>query len=174
LNLFQFTGTLAPSVGLGGTADILITADGNFSYAGAGPGMNDQKITVTAAAAPLCSLDVDGNGSVTAFRDGILIIRHLLGLTSTALTSGLNPVPNATTVAANINAILPLIDVNGNLPTSSTTAFQDGILLIRMMLGLNGTALTSGINLTAANSTRTTPAALINYINATCNTTFTP
>jgi hypothetical protein len=52
LNLFQFTGTLAPSVGLGGTADILITADGNFSYAGAGPGMNDQKITVTAAAAP--------------------------------------------------------------------------------------------------------------------------
>ena len=174
VNLFQFQGTLAPSVGLGGTAAVSIVSDGNFSYAGGAPGMANQTVTFTAVAAPLCSLDVDGNGSVTAFRDGILIVRHLLGLTSTALVSGLSPAPDATVVSNNINNILAAIDVNGNLPTAGTTAFVDGILLIRMMLGLNGTALTSGISLTSANSTRTTPAALVNYVNATCNTTFTP
>jgi hypothetical protein len=71
LNLFQFTGTLAPSVGLGGTADILITADGNFSYAGAGPGMNDQKITVTAAAAP--SITMSGGASRATHTGGALV-----------------------------------------------------------------------------------------------------
>lgn len=174
VNLFRFQATLLPGLTVGTTTDVTITADGNFSYAGTVPGMSDQKVTITAAAAPLCSLDVDGNGSVTAFRDGILIIRHLLGLTSTALVSGLTPAPDPAVVANNINNILSSIDVNGNLPTAGTTPFVDGILLIRMMLGLNGTALTSGITLTTANSTRTTPAALINYVNATCNTTFTP
>jgi hypothetical protein len=174
VNLFQFQGTLAPSVGVGGTAVVSIVSDGNYSYAGAAPGMANQTVTITAVAAPTCSLDVDGNGSVTAFRDGILIVRYLLGLTSTALVSGLSPAPDPTVVSNNINNILSSIDVNGNLPTAGTTAFVDGILLIRMMLGLNGTALTSGISLTAANSTRTTPAALVNYVNSTCSTTFTP
>ena len=174
VNLFQFQGTLAPSVGIGNTAVVSIISDGNHSYAGAAPGMANQAVTFTAIAAPVCSLDVDGNGSVTAFRDGILIVRHLLGLTSSALVSGMSPTPDPAVVSNNINNILSSIDVNGNLPNAGTTAFVDGILLIRMMLGLNGTALTSGISLTTANSTRIAATDLVNYVNSTCNTTFTP
>jgi hypothetical protein len=176
LKLFKFTATMAAGCTTPAlcTSTVELNSDGNYSYASATPGMTPKTFTIQGAAAPTCNLDVDGNGSVTAFRDGILIIRHLLGLTSSALISGLSPAPDPNVVATNVNNILSAIDVNGNLPTPGTTAFVDGILLIRMMLGLNGTALTSGITLTAANSVRSTPAALVNYVNQTCNTTFTP
>ena len=175
VNLFRFQATLAPGVPLASTTDITITADGNYSYAGpATPGMADQLVRITAAPAPNCNLDVDANGSVTAFRDGILILRHMLGLTSSALVAGITPAPDPTTVTNNVTAIMSLLDINGNLPSAGTTAFVDGILLIRMMLGLNGAALTSGITLNAGNSARFTSTDLVNYVNATCGTAYTP
>ncbi len=162
-----------------GSTNVVITTAGNISYANASNVDTNKSILVNAAAAPACNLDVDGNGSVTAFRDGILIIRHMLGLSGTSLVSGLSPVPDATTVTNNVTAIMSLLDINGNLPSAGTTPFVDGILLIRMMLNLNGTALTSGITvsgaaLSASNSTRSLPSALINYVNSTCSTSYVP
>lgn len=56
VNLFQFQGTLASSVGVGGTATVGFVSDGNFSYAGGAPGMADQLLTITAAAAPTIAI----------------------------------------------------------------------------------------------------------------------
>jgi hypothetical protein len=175
VNLFQFQGTLAPGVTVGSTTDIIVTAENNFSYAGATPGMLDQKVTVTAAAPPACSLDVDGVGGVVAFRDGLLILRHLLTFSGTALTAGMTgPVPDATLVANNINGMIGQLDINGNIPAAAPTPFQDGLLLLRMMLGFNGPSLTAGMTFNATNSQRFTSPDLINYVNATCGTSYPP
>lgn len=176
VNLFRFQGTLAPSVALASTTDVTITADGNVSYAGpATPGMADQVLRITAAPAPSCNLDVDGVGGVTPFRDGLLIVRHLLNFSGAALTAGITgPVPDAAIVANNINAIIGQLDINGNIPSAAPTPFQDGILLFRMMAGFNGPALTAGMTFNAGNSLRFTSPALINYVNATCGTSFPP
>ena len=37
---------------------------------------------------PPCALDVDGNGSIDALTDGLLLLRAMLGLTGTAVTNG--------------------------------------------------------------------------------------
>lgn len=176
VNLFRFQGTLAPGVVVATTTDVTITADGNFSYAGpTTPGMADQVVRVTAAAAPSCNLDVDGVGGVVAFRDGVLILRHLLTFSGAALTAGMTaPVPDPTLVANNINAMIGLLDINGNIPSAAPTPFQDGLLLLRMMLGFNGPALTAGMTFNATNSVRFTSPDLINYVNATCGTSFLP
>lgn len=57
VNLFQFQGTLATAVGIGNTATVQFVSDGNFSYATTTtPGMGDQTLTITAAAAPTIAL----------------------------------------------------------------------------------------------------------------------
>ena len=37
---------------------------------------------------PACDLDVDGNGTVDALTDGLIVVRAMLGLTGTAVTTG--------------------------------------------------------------------------------------
>ena len=37
---------------------------------------------------PVCNLDIDGNGSVDALTDGLMMMRAMFGLTGTAVTSG--------------------------------------------------------------------------------------
>ena len=37
---------------------------------------------------PPCDLDVDGNGTIDALTDGLMVVRAMLGLTGTAVTSG--------------------------------------------------------------------------------------
>jgi hypothetical protein len=162
-----------------GSTNVVLTTAGNFSYANTGNVDTNKTILVNAAAAPLCNLDVDGSGSVTPFRDGILIVRHMLGLSGASLISGLSPAPDAQTVTNNVTAIMSLLDINGSLPSAATTPFVDGILLVRMMLNLNGPALTSGVlvsgaPLSATNSTRFASSDLINYVNQTCSTSFAP
>lgn len=158
-----------------GTTNVVLTTAGNISYANTGNADTNKTIVVTAAAAPSCNLDVDGSGTVVALRDGLLILRHLLSFTGAALTSGMtSPTPDATLVANNINAILGSLDINGNIPALAPNALVDGLLLLRMMLTFNGPALTSGMTLNATNSIRFTSPDLINYVNATCGTSFAP
>jgi len=35
-----------------------------------------------------CAVDVDGNGTISAATDGLLLVRAMLGFTGTAVTSG--------------------------------------------------------------------------------------
>jgi len=46
------------------------------------------RISLAAPSGKRCSADIDGNGSVNATSDGLLLVRSLLGLSGTAVTAG--------------------------------------------------------------------------------------
>lgn len=173
VNLFQFRGTLAPAVGVGGTATVQFLSEGNFSYASTTPGMADQTLTITAAPAPSCNLDIDLSGGVnggrSAFVDGILIVRHLLNLTNTTLTNNLtitgtrNQPSDLTAYMAGINW-----DMTG---AGAQSAFRDGIILVRLMLNIPDATLLNGVTIPAG-ATFQTAAQIRANVNSKCGTTF--
>jgi hypothetical protein len=168
LKLFKFTANTAAGF-TSGTTTVSLESDGNYSYASTTPGYTNKSFSVSAGPAAACVLDVDANGSVTGFRDGLMILRNMAGLTGAAMVAGISGSPDPVAAAARIDAIRPLLDIDGN---GSVTAFRDGLILIRMMVGLNGAALTQGVVTTGA--TRTSSAQLVGYVNATCGTAYTP
>jgi hypothetical protein len=101
-------------------------------------------------------LDVDDNGAYDALTDGLLIIRYLFGLTGTSLTSGaigVGPLRSTPVeIAQYLDNVKPLLDVDG---VGGADAFTDGLMLIRYLFGLRGSALTAGA--VGAGATRTTP-----------------
>ncbi len=64
--------------------------------------------------APVCNLDIDRNGTITPFRDGILILRNMAGLTGAALVQGVAGSPDPNLVTPRIEAIKSLLDIDGN------------------------------------------------------------
>ena len=95
--------------------------------------------TSTALTPQSFNLDVDGDGRVTAFGDGLMLIRKLLGnsFSGDALTNKAIS-PNATRSTAEIHDFIQqgidagLMDFDLD---NRTTAFGDGLMLIRSMLG---------------------------------------
>jgi len=147
------------------------TATGNaaplLAIAGAATGLGTP-ITLAADSAggftalPKVTLDIDRNNSYDALTDGMLIVRHLSGLDSTALVGGALGA-NATRflaadIAQYIDGIKPALNVDGDLLSESPT---DGLLVLRYMLGLRGTALTTGA---LGASATWTPAQIETYI----------
>lgn len=172
VNLFRFQATLAPGVTVASTTDITITADGNFSYAGpATPGMTDQVVRITAAAAPACNLDVDGSGSVQALVDGVLIVRNMLGLSGTSLTSSLAFPPSATrTAPADIATFFAGQNYDSD-GSASQQALVDGVILVRLMLNLPDANLLTGVSFPPS-ATITTAAGIRANVNSRCGTSF--
>ena len=109
------------------------------------------------------SLDVDGNGTADALTDGLLMSRYLLGATGDALVE-YALAPNATrTDPQEIVDYLDvlqdtMLDPNGD---GLTTAFGDGVILSRYLLGYRDTQL---ISVTTPASTRTTGQAVADYL----------
>ncbi|MBL8310180.1 MAG: phage tail tape measure protein [Burkholderiales bacterium] len=103
--------------------------------------MTGGALTVTA---PPFTLDVDASGATgkyLATTDGLLIMRHLLGLTGAALSTG------ATSNTATRNDVLirsyllnvgTALDIDAN---GSYDAATDGLLVMRYLLGFRGSAL---------------------------------
>ncbi|HPG61833.1 MAG TPA: hypothetical protein PK586_07480 [Casimicrobium sp.] len=92
---------------------------------------------------PACALNVDGNGFVDPATDGVLIIRYLLGFRGSALTTGAlggSPARTGTTLETWIAGLN--LDADGD--GGGARATSDGLLLLRAMLGLTGSALTQG------------------------------
>ena len=108
------------------------------------------------------ALDVDGNGNYDALTDGLLVLRWLFGINGTGLVSGATGAGAVRTAAPDIIGWLESkrasLDVDGNLKTDALT---DGLMILRYMFGLRGTALTSGA--IGAGASRTT-AAIEAYI----------
>lgn len=96
---------------------------------------------------PPPTLDIDGsgaNGSYAALTDGLLIVRYLLGLTGTALTSGAvsdAATRNADAVVAYLDEKLWALDVDDD---GQYVAATDGVLILRYLLGFRGAALVDG------------------------------
>ena len=102
----------------------------------------------------LATLDVDGNGAVDALTDGLIIFRYLFGLTGPTLTAGATASGATRTahgaVLQYLDSIRGLLEVDGN---ASVDALTDGLILIRYLFGMRGTALVVGAH--AGDATRT-------------------
>jgi hypothetical protein len=109
------------------------------------------------------SLDVDGNGSLAALSDGLLVLRHRFGLTGTALTNsavggGCTRCDGAA-IKAYLDGLGTTLDVDGN---GSMAALSDGLLVVRFLFNLTGSALTSGV--VGGGCTRCDAAAIEPYL----------
>lgn len=115
-------------------------------------------------AAPLLTLDIDGNGAADALTDGVLLVRFLFGFRGSALT--LNAVGNgaARATAQGVADYLDqarnqFLDIDGN---GAADALTDGILAVRYLFGFRGPTLAA--NALGTGSTRTDPAALTAFL----------
>ena len=112
---------------------------------------------VAGVPAPGGALDADGNGLYDPYTDGLLILRYLFGITGPSLTNGaLGPGATANTPAlalARMDTFRPQYDIDGN---TQFDAMTDGLLMVRYLFGLTGTALTNG----AVGASATRPTAL--------------
>ena len=100
-----------------------------------------------------CTLDVDRNGAVSPFTDGLLVLRYLFGLRGAALTTGAIGAAATLTADQIVGNIATLdLDADGDGAARGTT---DGLLILRLMLGLKGAALTTGASAVAGISDAT-------------------
>jgi hypothetical protein len=95
-----------------------------------------------------------------------MILRAMLGLTGTAVTQGAT-VPGARTTWEQIAPFVHLAALNLD-GTGNTTASTDGVLLLRAMFGLTGTAVTNDITLAPGR----TWADVRTYLNTHCGGSF--
>lgn len=106
-------------------------------------------------------VDIDRNGELEIFTDGLLVIRGLAGLTGDALVNGAvaNGTP-ADTIETYLETIVTSLDVDGD---GFSRALTDGILVIRHLAGFTGNALINGA--VESTGTRTTAAEITDYLN---------
>jgi hypothetical protein len=120
-----------------------------------------------------CSLDVDGDGVVRSYVDGLLILRNMLGLTGLAFTNGVSFSAGATrTTTASIKTFIGAqrFDIDGS--SGSDNAATDGVLMLRAMLGFTGDTVTASA--IGAGASRGTWASVRTFLNTTCGTNFAP
>jgi hypothetical protein len=95
---------------------------------------------------PLLNIDdSDAPDVYSANTDGTLLLRYLLGLRGTALTAGAlgtNARRDAAQIATHIETYRTLFDVDGD---GETRALTDGVMILRRLLGLSGSAITNGV-----------------------------
>ena len=123
-----------------------------------------------------CNVDVDGDQAFDRI-DAQLVLRHLFGLSPTALREGLTT-PDACvtrtdaalaafieTLRAPVAALgnLAALDLDGN---GRVEALTDGLMLLRVTLGLTGTAVTA--DALGETPTRSDWAAIRAYLNSQC------
>jgi hypothetical protein len=114
---------------------------------------------------PIGTLDVDGNGAVTALTDGLLFLRFAFSLTGTSLTSG---AVGAGCTRCDAASILPYLsglglqmDIDGN---GAVQPLADGLLVLRFLFGLTDTSLTGSA--VGMGCTRCDAAAILPYLQA--------
>lgn len=115
-----------------------------------------------------CVIDIDGNQTISATTDGLMLLRAMLGLTGTAVTAGatITGAPRTTWEQISPYVHLAALNLDGSGNTSAAT---DGVLLLRAMFGLTGTAVTNGV---ATNGQ--TWATIRSYLNTQCGGNFSP
>lgn len=111
-----------------------------------------------------CALDIDGDGARLSMTDGILILRRMLLLSGSALTTGATHACTPRTAVAIAQSIaLSAYDIDGD---GETRAETDGLLLLRAMLGFRGDALITGV--IGTNATRRTAQDIQAFLTNAC------
>ena len=115
--------------------------------------------------------DLDGDGATTLPRDGVLLLRYLMGFRDSALTAGLGiPDANAAQAIADYVGTAAQYDVFGRSP-GTPSATLDGSVLLRLMTGSADDALLNGVAPPAAAPFATSAAVRAN-VNNKCGTRF--
>ncbi len=126
---------------------------------------------IQVGAAALCDLDVDGDGAMTVERDGALLLRYLMGFRGDGLTAGLGiSDANAAQAIADYAGSAVQFDVFGR-SSSAPLATADGLVLLRLMLGMPDDALLSGVTVPSGALFATSSAVRAN-VNGKCGTRF--
>ena len=83
----------------------------------------------------MCDLDIDGNSTVAAATDGVLLLRYLLGLRDTAFIADvpISDVPRNTATLIEQFIASKRFDLDGDNATSN---YIEGLLAVRLMSGL--------------------------------------
>ncbi len=96
--------------------------------------------------------DWDGDGAITAEKEGLMLSRALIGINGPAISEGIT-LTNGRTAATAEQAVYNGVR-NGWFqfvdPAQVPTALREGLLFYRCALGLRGAALTSGLTEAAA------------------------
>ena len=115
--------------------------------------------------------DVDNDGVVAPLTDGLLVLRHFFGFTGTALTEGALGADATNTTAemiqAHINDRPDRFDLDGDGLHQPLT---DGLLLLRLLFGFTGEALTQGALGDKAN--RRTSNSILEHVESELNISF--
>ena len=105
------------------------------------------------------SIDIDGNTKYDALTDGLLVLRHMFGLTDDALIVGTIATDAQYTSAVEIQERITLLgdlaDIDGN---GEIDALTDGLIVLRYLFGLRGDSLVIGV--LASDATRTSYEAI--------------
>jgi len=120
---------------------------------------------------PLCLLDIDGDGILDAATDGVLIARAMAGFSGSALVAG--------ALGANATVTLPeqllrrvnieALDADGN---GDVSVLNDGLIVMRALSGLNGTAVVHAA--VGPSALRTSWTQVRDYLNTRCGGAFAP
>ena len=104
---------------------------------------------------PSGSLDIDGNEKYDALTDGLLLLRGMFGLDSSALVTGTIASDATYTESVDIESRIEMLgylaDIDGN---GEIDALTDGLLTLRYLFGLQGDTLINGV--VAGDATRKT------------------
>jgi hypothetical protein len=167
----------APSGDLGDDADTVILYnfdESDFAFAGGQATVADLSgnghtgtlgVGFDGATVPILpdTLDIDGNGAVTALTDGLLVLRDAFGLTGATLTNGVVGAGCSRCDAAAIEPYLAALgrtlDIDDN---DAVAALTDGLLVVRSLFGLTDLALTNGV--VGAGCMRCDAAAIVPYL----------
>ncbi len=155
------------------------TVSGNvltYTVTDGGPGDMDRTmngaIVDPAGVSFTCSLALSGGTQPTAAGDGVLLLRYLMGFRGSALTAGLTlgsrNTPEA--IAAFLGSAVQY-DPLGRAPASGPVATIEGLVLLRLMLGLPDAALLNGIAVPDAAQFKTGFDVRGN-VNSLCGTVF--
>ena len=114
---------------------------------------------------------MDGDGATTLARDGVLLLRYLMGFRDEALTAGLGITDaNAAQAIADYVGTAAQYDVFGRSP-GTPLATVDGLVLLRLMTGVADDALLNGVA-PPSGAPFTTSAAVRANVNNKCGTRF--
>ena len=120
-----------------------------------------------------CNLDVDNNGLIEPATDGVAILRRMLGFSASAFAGLSDTCAGNATAATVYAATASNYNATGGGATRSGT---DGLVILRAMQGLTGSAVTDGLGLAReSGATNTTwPNIRNNFLNSTCSADFLP
>ncbi|MEE3278586.1 MAG: hypothetical protein VX211_02230, partial [Pseudomonadota bacterium] len=91
------------------------------------------------------TLDIDGNGEITALTDGLLVLRKMFGFDGSSLKNGAvgsdATFTEAPDIITRIDALGTLLDIDGDGRVDTLT---DGLLILRYLFGFQGSTLIDG------------------------------